>query len=143
VEHREAGRPVRTGLLAVALCFSASAALAAPDLDGLQGRRRVVLIASSRLDDPQAMQQRRTLEGWSRGAADRDVWPVDVSGSRVIGCADQASDLRRRFHLSPDAFAVLLIGKDGHVALRSKRPVTAAQLQTTIDAMLMRRAGER
>jgi hypothetical protein len=47
------------------------------------------------------------------------------------------------FPSSHAAFQVLLIGKDGHVALRSAEPVAAATLQSRVDAMPMRRAGER
>jgi len=66
---------------------------------------------------------------------------VEISGEAVRGAADRAGDLRRRYGLRAGRFAVLLIGKDGHVALRREGVISAAQLQGAIDAMPMRRAG--
>jgi hypothetical protein len=48
-----------------------------------------------------------------------------------------------RYHLAAATFSVALIGKDGHVALRSQSALTGAQLEAIIDAMPMRRSGER
>ena len=68
---------------------------------------------------------------------------VEVIGDRVTGARDAASALRIRLQLPTKRFAVVLIGKDGHVALRSGEPVLAETLQGRIDAMPMRRAGQR
>jgi hypothetical protein len=38
---------------------------------------------------------------------------------------------------------VVLVGKDGHAALRRSEPIDASTLVATIDAMPMRRAGQR
>jgi len=38
---------------------------------------------------------------------------------------------------------VVLIGKDGHVKLRSYTVLTGRQLETVIDAVPMRKAGQR
>ncbi len=48
---------------------------------------------------------------------------------------DAAGTLR----LAPAAFRVILLGKDGHVALQSIAPVPAARIEAAIDAMPMRR----
>ncbi len=89
------------------------------------------------------MEQRRILGEWRRQAADRDISVIDLVGADVTGAGDGAAGLRKRYALKPGRFAVLLIGKDGHVALRSARPIAAERLQAVIDAMPMRRAGER
>ena len=68
---------------------------------------------------------------------------VEVSGGHVDGLADDAASLRRRYAIKPGRFEVLLTGKDGRVAMRSGQPIPAGTLQSTIDAMPMRRAGER
>ena len=47
--------------------------------------------------------------------------------------------LTKRFDADPQSFTVVLIGKDGHDAYRSKEPVTAQSLFSRIDAMPMRR----
>ncbi len=112
-------------------------------LRSMRWQRRVVLVAAPSPADPNVVVQRHTLTDWAQEAAARDVSVVEVAGSGVVGASDTSASLRRRYHLVPGAFQVLLIGKDGHVALRSARPVDAATLRDAIDAMPMRRAGER
>jgi hypothetical protein len=50
---------------------------------------------------------------------------------------------RRRFNLPSSAFSVALIGKDGHLALRSEAVMTGEQIAAVIDELPMRRAGQR
>ena len=45
---------------------------------------------------------------------------------------------RTRFHVQPDQFLVVLIGKDGGEKLRQHAPITIEKLSSTIDAMPMR-----
>jgi hypothetical protein len=131
-------------LLALAAAGTAWATdAAAQTMAGMRGQRRILLIAAPNPQDHQAVAQRRMLGGWSRQAADRDISLVEVAGARVTGAGDDAASLRRRYGLAPGQFRVLLIGKDGHIALRSARPVAADRLQSIIDAMPMRQAGER
>lgn len=49
--------------------------------------------------------------------------------------ADEQITFRRRFHIAPNDFAVILIGKDGTEKLRASSPITLARLTRTIDAM--------
>ncbi|MBH0619302.1 DUF4174 domain-containing protein, partial [Salmonella enterica] len=116
---------------------------AAPTVAQMRDHRRVLVIAAPSADDPRLRAQRATLASWGRGAADRDVNVVEVVGRMVSGAADGAASLRVRYHLPPTSFAAVLIGKDGHVAYRSAEPIPAERLQGTIDAMPMRRAGQR
>lgn len=118
-------------------------ASAAPTIAAMRDHRRVLIVASPTLADPRLAQQRRMLAGWRRGARDRDLSLVELSSTHVIGASDGATLLRRRWHLPPGDFQVVLIGKDGHEALRSPRPIAAGTLQRAIDAMPMRRAGRR
>ncbi len=127
----------------IALWAASLAGAAQPTIDAWRWHRRVVLIAAPTARDAQAASQRRILSTWSRQGADRDVSLVEIDGERVTGVADTASALRRRYRLKPGTFAVLLIGKDGHVALRAARPIAAGTLEGTIDAMPMRKAGQR
>jgi len=109
----------------------------------LRHQRRVLIIAAPSERDASLAAQRRALAGWIDGAKDRDLTVVDVIGHAVRGIDDRAATLRRHFDLAEGRFGVVLVGKDGHVALRSGRPVAARHLERTIDAMPMRRAGER
>ncbi len=96
------------------------------------GRSRVLLVLAAP-DDPRATEQARILATDRAGAAERDLVLVEPAA------ADQTR-LRRRYDVPPDAFAALLIGKDGGVKLRSTAPLTAGTLFGTIDAMPMRQA---
>ncbi len=95
------------------------------------GRSRVLLVLAAPGDARTAEQAGIVAEARA-GAAERDLVLVEPAAP------DQAR-LRRRYGVAPDAFAVLLIGKDGSVKLRSAEPLTAKTLFDTIDTMPMRR----
>jgi metal-dependent amidase/aminoacylase/carboxypeptidase family protein len=118
-------------------------ALAAATVASMQHHRRVLIVAASSPADPALAEQRRELAGWRSGAADRDISVVEVIGDHVAGASDTAAALRQHYRLAADRFQVVLIGKDGHEADRSTRPYPARALEATIDAMPMRRAGQR
>ncbi|WP_375390816.1 DUF4174 domain-containing protein [uncultured Sphingomonas sp.] len=128
----------------LAICAALPALAAAPTgIDTMRHHRRILLVVAPAPDDPQLAEQRRLLEPWRAGAADRDLSVVELVGDRVVGATDPAPALRRRFRLVTSRFAVLLIAKDGHVADRGDHPITAEALERQIDAMPMRRAGQR
>ncbi|UAJ08798.1 DUF4174 domain-containing protein [Glacieibacterium megasporae] len=134
--------PLAASLLGAAL-LGASMPADAASVAALRDQRRVLIVAAPADSDPQLALQRRALAGWQQGAVDRDISVVEVVGTSVTGAADTANALERRYALPSGRFAVVLIGKDGHVAMRSAKPVPAAMLEATIDAMPMRRAGQR
>ncbi len=136
------GRVITLVLLATA-AMSHAAGAALPGLHDLRWHRRILLVSSPSRSDPMAVRQREVLAVWKQEAADRDLSLVEVSENEVRGVSDTASELRRQFRLDPGRFQVLLIGKDGRVALRSSQPLDGRTLQGAIDAMPMRRAGER
>jgi hypothetical protein len=121
----------------------AVAAAGVPSVAEMKWQRRVLVVAAPSARDPALAAQRNALRGWQRGAEDRDVQVVEVIGDRVMGARDAATVLHARLHLPATRFALVLIGKDGHVALRSGEPVLSETLQDRIDAMPMRRAGQR
>lgn len=120
-----------------------AAAASTPSVADMKWQCRVLVVAAPRASDPALAAQRNALRGWRRGAKDRDVQVVEVIGGRVTGARDTAAALRTRLRLPATRFAVVLVGKDGTVALRSAAPVPADTLQGRIDAMPMRRAGQR
>ncbi len=139
--------PLAAAVPGTAAAVAASLAVPSPaggaTIAAMRDQRRVVIVAAPSADDPQLKVQRRALAGWQHGAADRDITVVEIVGTTVNGADDTASAIERRYALPARRFAVLLIGKDGHVAMRSATPLAAAKLEATIDAMPMRRAGER
>ena len=74
----------------------------------------------------------------------------DMDDVRIVGAAgsvngeplarNAAETLRARFDVDADAFAVILVGKDGGVKLREDRPVPLATIFERIDAMPIRQA---
>lgn len=114
-----------------------------PTIAAMKWHRRVLLVSAPAADDPALREQRRIVAGWKAQGDARDLSVVEVVDETVAGTSDNAATLRRRFRLPVSGFTAILIGKDGGAKLRSGIPVTAASLEATIDAMPMRRAGER
>lgn len=120
-----------------------AAAMAAATVADMRHQRRVLIVAAASEADVRWVAQRSMLDGMTQALDDRDVTVVEVTGDTVRGAADSAAALRTRWRLPKAAFGVVLIGKDGHAALRRAEPIDRATLVATIDAMPMRRAGQR
>nr|WP_246617159.1 DUF4174 domain-containing protein [Sphingomonas yunnanensis] len=84
-----------------------------------------------------------SARSWRWAAAARDLHVVEIVGDNVTGASDAPTRLRERYTLPRRGFTVVLIGKDGGVKPRQSRPVAATVLEETIDAIPMRRAGQR
>jgi len=94
--------------------------------------------------------QEEAFAGHDAGFRDRDLLLLPVKGSdqgtrRAAPGADSrpltetaTRRLRDRFDVSPDAFRVILVGKDGTEKRRDAEPVTARSVFDAIDAMPMR-----
>ena len=121
--------------LAATLCLAMAAP---PSLADLRGRSRVVIVFAPDARDPALAAERAALHALTAAADDRDLSVAEVIGAQTSALANGAADLRRRFHAPPSRFKVVLIGKDGHLALESARPLPADALAATIDAMPMR-----
>lgn len=104
-------------------------------VSAMQWQQRPLLIFSA-TGDARLIAQREAV---AHGYAERDIHIVTIVGDAVAGAADSAAALRRRYHIEPGAFTVILIGKDGGEKLRSAAPLPADRLFATIDAMPMRR----
>jgi hypothetical protein len=126
-----------------AILLGAAALAAAPMVAEMQWDRRVLLISAPSHADRALLAQRAVFFGMEQAAVERDLSIVSIAGETVIGAADTAAALRRRYRLPDDRFAVVLLGKDGGLKLRAAAPVSAAQLMGVIDAMPMRRAEQR
>jgi hypothetical protein len=122
-------------LLAVALAAS-------PSIAQMRWERRVLIVAAPSAEDASLAEQRRVLAGWKAKGDDRDLTIVEIVGDQVRGASDSAATIRRKYRL-PATFTAILIGKDGGEKLRSAKPFPAAALEATIDAMPMRKAGQR
>ncbi|WP_242184590.1 DUF4174 domain-containing protein [Sphingomonas sp. CARO-RG-8B-R24-01] len=120
-----------------------AAMMASMTVADMRHQRRVLIVAAPGAADARRVAQQAALAGMSRELDARDVTVVELAGDTVKGAADSATSLRARWRLPRAAFGVVLVGKDGHAALRRSEPIDAATLVATIDAMPMRRAGQR
>ncbi|WP_420139103.1 DUF4174 domain-containing protein [Sphingomonas sp.] len=109
----------------------------------MRWERRVLLITAPSDTDAALIEQHHIIDGWKAGAEARDLSLVEVVGDRVAGARDAAATLRQQYRLPAKSFSAILIGKDGGEKLRGKRPFSAKLLEETIDAMPMRRSGQR
>ena len=122
--------------------FLAVALAASPTIAQMKWERRVLIVSAPSPGDPTLAEQRRILAGWKSNADKRDLTVVEVVGDQVRGAGDTPASIRHKYRL-PDGFMAILIGKDGGEKLRSAKPFPAAALEATIDAMPMRKAGQR
>jgi hypothetical protein len=119
-------------------------------LAALHDRYRPLLVFAPDIT-PEFREQMRLLSTSAKDLQERDVMTVPITDhwsemgdgifDRIhtlsLSKTDQAA-ARRRFHIAPSAFTVILLGKDGGEKLRSTRPLTLKKLNDTIDAMPMR-----
>ncbi|KQS63422.1 hypothetical protein ASG39_16235 [Rhizobium sp. Leaf371] len=114
------------------------------NLHDLQWEKRVVVIFS----DPAGIKsdaQLRALKADTEGLRDRDLAVFTVNGNDVrpefgSDVVPQAHMLRKELGCTPGTFALVLVGKDGHVKARFDDVVDPAVLFAEIDSMPMRRA---
>ena len=119
------------------------------NLSEQQWQHRLVLIFAPSERSPAYQQQMKAWESYQTGWQERDLKLVEVLAvgtSRVDGqlmTATSAARLRQQFGIDSDAFAVILIGKDGTEKQRERAPVEPTALFRTIDAMPMRQQERR
>lgn len=87
--------------------------------------------------------QRAEFSGQEARVKDRDMVLIEVVGDRVTvdgapSVLTTAEAVRSFYGVAADDFTVLLVGKDGGVKMRSRRPLRAGEIFEEIDAMPMR-----
>jgi hypothetical protein len=109
-------------------------------VSGMVGHDRVLLVFAPTVRDPRLEQERKIMAHFILGAAERDLILVQVAEGKVLGAHDDEEKLRDKFHTPPQRFRVLLIGRDGKIALDSPTPLDEHRIAAAIDAMPMRQA---
>ncbi len=109
----------------------------------LRDRYRPLLLFAATPDDPSLLAQVTRFKDAAAGLRERDVLVIaipyrDPSPSEVSLSAADAQAARRLFHVAPEDFMAILLGKDGGEKYRSKKPISFEKLRATIDAMPMR-----
>lgn len=109
-----------------------------------QWQHRILLVFASSTDSSEYRQQMNAWQADVKGTDDRDLKLVQILGTResqVDGRSLSSASterLRQQFGITPEEFAVILVGKDGTEKQRSQTPIDLAMLFRTIDAMPMR-----
>lgn len=120
------------------------------EMDAHQWEHRLLFVFAPSADDAGLQAQRKALQGHAEGVQDRDlrlITVVEGAPSRIYGVPDgegrpltagSVQRLRLDFDVAPDAFRVILVGKDGTEKRRDAEPVPVEALFAQIDAMPMR-----
>jgi hypothetical protein len=141
-----------TLLLALTLPMAAQTTqpISVATLAALHDRYRPLLVFAPDIT-PEFREQMWLLSARAKDLHERDVITVPITdhwSEMGDGIFDSIQTLslskteqaaaRRRFHIAPSSFTVILLGKDGGEKLRSHKPLTLKKLNDTIDAMPMR-----
>ena len=118
---------------------------AADQFNQFRWNHRILVVLTDRSDDASYVQQMASLRDAQEALAERDMLIITVVAD-VAAVIDKpqlkldADSLRKRFGAEVRGFRAVLIGKDGGAKLSSNRPITPAELFSTIDAMPMRQS---
>ena len=127
-------------LLVLFLLFTAQTPKPVPldqTLRASRGKKRVLLITAPNAGQADFRTQKALLAAHPQELADRDLLVLEVLYDRISAADRQV--LRQRIGPELPGFCVVLIGKDGGVKEKSKRPILPANLFGTVDKMPMRR----
>jgi hypothetical protein len=105
---------------------------AAP-LDEYQRKNRL-LVVSAPADNGAVEEQRRIYRSAAGGMSERQILLFEA-----LGDSERSRQLRAKIAADGKRFQVFLVGKDGHTALSSDKPLSAEYLFGKVDAMPMRR----
>ena len=115
------------------------------DLTQFQWKNRLLFLFAPDSSDPSFHHLQNQIIDQKSEVEDRDlvVFSVLVQGpsqTDTTALDRQAADsIRERFAVPPNAFSLILIGKDGGVKLKREDPVDLVEVFELIDSMPMRR----
>lgn len=130
--------------LVMALLFAPLAASALPDtadkpITSYRDNHRVLLVFAPTAKDPAYIEQGRLWQSEKAGFEERQLVVVPVLADAARAGGDTPAALQKKYGVGAGDFAVVLLGKDGHDAYRSAKPVKGASLYEVIDVMPMRK----
>lgn len=132
--------------LAGALSIStlSSARSSEMDFEQFKGKTRLLLVFAPQSGDPLFAALQREISTRKNEVEDRGLVIFEIlelGASRMNGAEldpPTAASLRKRFDVSPKAFALILVGKDGGVKLRRNDFNGLEEIFRLIDSMPMR-----
>lgn len=114
------------------------------DVEQFKWKKRLLLVFAAQSDDPSYAALQREIFTRKNEVEDRDLVIfeiVELGASKMHGAEldpRTAASLRKRFDVSPKAFALILVGKDGGVKLRRNDFNGLEEIFRLIDSMPMR-----
>jgi len=114
------------------------------DFEQFKWKNRLLLVFAPDSSHPLFESLRRDISTRKHEVDDRDLFVFEILG---VGTSKRdgtqldphaAASLRERFDVSPKAFSLILVGKDGGVKLRRNDPVNLEEIFRLIDSMPMR-----
>jgi hypothetical protein len=104
----------------------------ASQLDDWKWKNRVLVVVGP-AEDSAVRQQRQIYQSSANGMSERQIVLTEALDDTAL-----SREIRSRVSADGKRFHAFLIGKDGHVALSSDKPLSADFLFQRIDAMPMR-----
>jgi hypothetical protein len=127
---------MRFRILAIAMLLgmiTMSYGSGASPLDQYHWNSRVLVVVAP-AGDTAAERQRRIYQSSSKGMSERSIVLTEA-----LDDSERSRQIRSRLSADGRRFQVFLVGKDGHTALSSDKPLSADDLFARVDAMPMRR----
>jgi protein ImuA len=121
-----------SGTMAIAVRRWRRQSKAAP-LDELRWKNRVLVVVGSPTD-PAVEQQRRICRAAGEGMSERSIVLTEA-----LDGSERSRQIRSRLDADGKRFQAFLVGKDGHTAITSDKPLSVDYLFGKVDAMPMRR----
>ncbi|MDJ0654039.1 MAG: DUF4174 domain-containing protein [Xanthomonadales bacterium] len=114
-------------------------------LGELRWKARVLLVFSPSAGDTRSTAFLQAADAAACAVAERDmvIGRISPAGTSFLGentiAPSDAAALRQRFGIAPEAFRILLVGKDGGVKGDYQRPPSLSVVFDLVDSMPMRR----
>ncbi|GAB3193868.1 hypothetical protein ABID22_000418 [Pontibacter aydingkolensis] len=114
------------------------------DLNNFKWENRVLLLFTPDAENEEYTKQKTNISKNAKGLPERDMVLIDVEGETIlringeVQTEEHGKQLREQFGVAPDAFTILLLGKDGTEKYRSANAVPLDTIYTLIDQMPMR-----
>lgn len=114
------------------------------DLNKYKWENRVLLLFTPDAENEEYSKQKTDISNNAKGLPERDMVLIDIEGETIlrvngeVQTGQHGKQLRKQFGVAPDAFTILLLGKDGTEKYRSTNAVPLETIYTLIDQMPMR-----
>jgi hypothetical protein len=128
---RHLAASISIGLVIGAIAVSANSQ--ASPLETLRWKSRILVVVAP-AGDAAAQAQRTIYQSAAKGMAERSIVLAEA-----LDDSARSRQIRSRLSADGTRFQVFLVGKDGHTAVASDKPLSAEDLFARVDAMPMRR----